>query len=121
MAVVAALGLVLALVPSSVLELVAGDVWEVDLLRFSGIFIVGMALLRPRTIRNADAAARRLPAWLLGAWLCGGGYLLWGRPLFLVLGFSILFGMTLDSAVEQAHLASENYLRHLHRPGEDIA
>jgi hypothetical protein len=121
MAVVAAFGLMLALVPAAVLDLVAGDRWEIDLLRFSGLFVAGMALLRPRTIRNADAAARRLPAWLLGVWLCGGGYFLWGRPLFLIIGFSLLVGMTLDSAVEQAHLASENYLRRLQRPEDHPA
>lgn len=118
MAAASAAGLFIALLPSEMLDLVANDEWEVDLLRFSGLFIAAMALLRPRTMRNADVAAKRLPSWQLGAWLCGGGYLLWGRPVLLVLGFALLVGMTLDSAVEQAHLASDSFLRRLNRPGD---
>ena len=118
MAVVFVAGMALAVLPGAVLELVAEEAWEVDLLRFSGVFIAGLGLLRPRTLRNASVAARRLPRWLLGLWLTGSGYLLWGRPLFLVLAFALAVGATLDSAVEQAHIASEGLRRRLDPPGD---
>ncbi|NNL69690.1 MAG: hypothetical protein HKO70_06990 [Acidimicrobiia bacterium] len=118
MAVVFVAGMALAVLPSAVLELVAQQQWEVDLLRFSGVFIAGLGLLRPRTLRNASVAARRLPRWLLALWLTGGGYLLWGRPLFLVLAFALVVGATLESAVEQAHIASEGLRRRLDPPGD---
>jgi hypothetical protein len=114
-------GLALALVPSSVLGLVAGEAWEVDLVRFSGVLVVTTGLLWGTTMRRGGDAARHMGRWVLGAWLCGGGYLVFGRPLLLVLSFSLLVGATLDSAVELAHISSENLLRRLDASGKDRA
>ncbi len=113
-----AAGLALALLPSAVLDLVASEAWEVDLLRFTGVFVVTTGLLWGRTKRHGGPLARRMARWVLGAWLFGGGFLVFGRPLFLVLSFSLLVGATLDSAVEHVHVAADNLLRRLDPPGD---
>ena len=118
MAVVFVAGMAVAVFPGSLLGLIAEEPWEVDLIRFSAVFVAGLGLLRPRTLRNASVAARRLPRWLLGLWLTAGGYLLWGRPLLLVLAFALVVGATLDSAVEQAHIASDGLRHRLDPPGD---
>lgn len=110
-ATTAAFGLVLAFLPSSTLALVTQEPWEIDLVRFSGVFVVALGFLWPASIRSEKEIVRRLPRWLMAMSICGGAYLLRVSPLFLVLGFSMLVAGTLDAAFEQAFISSERVRR----------
>lgn len=106
-------GLALLLVPPSVFAPVAASPWEVDLLRFAGLAVIGVGLIWPWAMAQDHEIRRRTRRWVGTALVMAFLYPLLANSLFLILGFALLTGGLLNLAMERAERASQALGRRL--------
>ena len=106
------LGLAVIVSPTPVLEAVAGEAWEIELLRYGGALAVGAALLWPWARRHASVAVH---AAMVLVWLLLAAYLVSATQLALVVAFSLLAGVAVNVAVGRGYAAGDELRRRLTR------
>lgn len=111
-------GVGVAVVPSSVLGVVASTEWEIELVRYYGVAIVGLAFLWPWAMRRGGASARRLRSWVGLAALGAGLYLVDDQQLYLIIAFACLLAGVLNGGIERAIAASDALRDELERRNE---
>lgn len=113
-----ALGLVLLIGTRSTLEMVTSEKWEIDLLRYVGLFMVSLGLLLGWDRRKGGRVPR--PVWrrVAGVWTLLVIYLFTTTGFFLFLGFSLLMAVTLEVGMVMAWAYSEALRRQLDSPGQ---
>lgn len=112
------LALAMILLPAPVFSIVAATPWEVMLLRT--LALIGLSLLAALPwVATADVdTRRRMRRWSIPGVIASAIYLISADPIYLLLGFCLLTGATLDVWTARAHLASES-LRTRLRPTEN--
>lgn len=108
-------GFAVAVMPASLLELAAGDQWEVELIRFVGLLVSSLAFLRKWSIDQGGWTALRMRIWTGLSFSSALIYVFSARPFFLVALISILFGALASSGIERADLASQRLRESLKR------
>jgi hypothetical protein len=100
-------GLGVAVAPSAAIRTVASTDWEVELVRYFAIAVVGLVLIWPWAMRQGGAPARRLRRWVALAALGGALYLMGDEQLYLIMAFACLVAGVLNGGVERAMAASD--------------
>lgn len=102
------LALAVVLLPDPVFSIVAMTPWEVELLR--ALALVGLSLLAalPWLTTAAIATRRRMRRWSIPGVTASAVYLISADPIYLILGFCLITGATLDVWTARAHVASES-------------
>jgi len=108
----------LAVAPSPVLGGVASTEWEIELVRYFGVAVVGLAVLWPWAMRRGGPSARRLRSWVGLAAFGVGLYLMDDQQLYLILAFACLLAGVLNGSVERAISASDALRDELKRRNE---
>ena len=108
----------LAFAPSSVLGAVASTEWEVDLVRFFAVTLVGLSLIWPWAASHGGAPARRLRWWATLAALGAVLYVMDDQQLYLIMAFACLVAGVLNGALERAIAASDALRAELERRNE---
>jgi hypothetical protein len=103
-----ALGLGVTFAPSAVLASVASAEWEIELLRFFAVAVVGLALVWPWAMNWGGAPARRLRRWSALATFGAALYLVGDQQLYLILAFSFLVAGVLNGGLDRAVAASDS-------------
>lgn len=106
-------GLALLLLPASFFAPVATDAWEVDLIRFAGLAVIGLALLWPWATAQEHEVRRRTRRWTGAAFVAAVLYPLTANSVFLLLGFALVTGGVLNISMERAERASQALSRRL--------
>lgn len=116
-ALLGSLAVAVILLPAPVFSVVATTPWEVMLLR--ALALIGLSLLAalPWVATAAIDTRRRMRRWSLPGVTGSVIYLISADPIYLILGFCLLTGATLDVWAARAHLGSES-LRARLRPTE---
>lgn len=106
--VLGSLALAVILLPAPVFSIVATTPWEVVLLR--ALALIGLSLLAalPWVTTTALHTRRRMRRWSMPGVTASVIYLISADPIYLILGFCLLTGATLDVWTARAHLASES-------------
>ncbi len=107
-----------ALAPSPVLGGVASAEWEIELVRYFGLAVVGLAVLWPWAMRRGGASARRLRSWVVLAALGAALYLIGDQQLYLIMAFACLLAGVLNGGMERAIAASDALRDELERRNE---
>lgn len=112
------LGLVLLFGSRSVLEVVSTEVWEVELLRYIGLFMVPLGVLLG--LDNGQRAVTPNPVLRrVGlAWILLAIYVFTTTGLFLILGFSLLVAVTLEIGLVRTYAYTDALRRKLELPGK---
>ena len=108
-------GVGVALAPSSLLGAVASTDWEIDLIRYFAVAVVGLAVLWPWAMRRGGAPARRLRRWTALAAFGAVLYLMGDQQLYLIMAFACLVAGVLNGVIERAMAASDAMRAELER------
>lgn len=111
------LALAVVLLPDPVFSIVATTPWEVVLLRALALISLSLLAALPWVTTAAIDTRRRMRRWSIPGVTASVVYLISADPIYLILGFCLLTGATLDVWTARAHLASES-LRAKLRPTE---
>ncbi len=114
-AFIGAVGFLMAVVPGYAVGFMTSDPWEIEVLRWAGLLMLGLAMIRPWALATGDDAAYRMRLSCRLALALGVVYFVMTEPLFLILGFSVLAASVLDAAIERASRASEEFLARTRR------
>lgn len=106
--VLGSLALAVILLPAPVFSIVATTRWEVVLLRALGLISLSLLAALPWVATAIIATRRRMRRWSIPGVAASAVYLISADPIYLVLGFCLLTGATLDVWTARAHLASES-------------
>lgn len=106
--VLGSLALAVILLPAPVFSIVATTRWEVVLLRALGLISLSLLAALPWVATAIIATRRRMRRWSIPGVTASVIYLISADPIYLVLGFCLLTGATLDVWTARAHLASES-------------
>ena len=98
---------VLAL-PGGVFSIVTEDSAQRSILRLHALIGVSLLAVLPWAANAGDDVRRRLRRWSVPGVAASVVYLVFTEPLFLMLGFCLLAGASLDTWVTRAHVASES-------------
>lgn len=112
------LALAVILLPAPVFSIVAATPWEVMLLRALGLISLSLLAALPWVATAGIDIRKRMRRWSIPGVSASVIYLISADPIYLILGFSLLTGATLDVWTARAHLASES-LRARLRPTEN--
>lgn len=115
--VLGSLALAVILLPAPVFSIVATTPWEVVLLRALALISLSLLAALPWVATTALHIRRRMRRWSIPGVTASAIYLISADPVYLILGFCLLTGATLDVWTARAHLASES-LRARLRPTE---
>lgn len=94
--------------PGFVLGYTSAEAYEVEIVRWAGLFTLGLAAVRPWAIRDGGRTAWRMRAWTTVVVGCGFAYIVGTNPLFLVVGLAAIAAAMLDTSIEWATRASED-------------
>lgn len=111
------LALAVILLPAPVFSIVAATPWEVMLLRTLALISLSLLAALPWVATVAIDTRKRMRRWSIPGVTASAIYLISADPIYLILGFCLLTGATLDVWTARAHLASES-LRARLRPTE---
>lgn len=111
------LALAVILLPAPVFSIVAATPWEVMLLRTLALISLSLLAALPWVATAAIDTRKRMRRWSIPGVTASAIYLISADPIYLILGFCLLTGATLDVWTARAHLASES-LRARLRPTE---
>lgn len=111
------LALALILLPAPVFSIVAATPWEVELLRALALISLSLMAALPWAATADVHTRRRMRGWSIPGVTASAIYLFSAEPIYLILGFCLLTGATLDVWTARAHLASESVRARL-RPTE---
>ena len=115
LAIPIALCSLIALAPSAWLEVVTPIHWQHEIIHLTGGVGIGLAAAWPWSVRQGPTWRRRFYIWLLLGGFALTVYVVTVSPLFLLVGFSVLFTGMLDIWVARAHVASNEYRDRLER------
>lgn len=101
------LAVVVIFLPEPFFSVVATTPWEVVLARALGL--LGLSLLAALPWANGATldVQKRLRNWSIPGLAASAVYLISADPIYLILGFCLLTGATLDTWTARAHVASE--------------
>lgn len=115
--ILGSLALAVILLPAAVFSIVATTSWEVVLLRALALVSLSLLAVLPWVATAAIDTRRRMRRWSIPGVAASSIYLISADPVYLILGFCLLSGATLDVWTARAHIASET-LRARLRPTE---
>lgn len=102
------LALAMVVLPDPVFFMVTDKPAEVEILRMLALVGVSLLAVLPWVTRAGGHLRRRLRRWSIPGVVATAVYLVSGDPLFLILGFCLLVGSSLDMWVTRAHAASDS-------------
>jgi len=111
-------GVGIAAAPSAAIRVVASTEWEVELIRYFALAVVGLAVLWPWAMRQGGAPARRLRRWAALAAFGAALYLLGDQQLYLIMAFACLVAGVLNGGIDRAMAASDALRAELERRNE---
>lgn len=109
----AAFGMIALLYPRVPLGFTTPEPFEVEIMRWAGLAVLGLAAIRPWAIRSGGGPTRRMRRWTAVAVLAGILNVLTTNPLFLIVLFSAVVGAVLDATVQRATTAAYDLLARL--------
>jgi len=111
------LALAVVVLPDAAFSVVTEKPAEVFILRMMTLAGVSLLAIVPWAAEADGQVRRRLRRWSIPGMAASTTYLVSTDPLYLILGFCLLVGGTLDMWMTRAHLASDS-LRSTAIPGE---
>lgn len=111
------LALAVILLPAPVFSIVATTPWEVELLRALALISLSLSAALPWVATAAVDTRRRMRRWSIPGVTASAIYLISADPIYLILGFCLLTGATLDVWAARAHLAAESLRERLRATG----
>lgn len=93
--------------------------YELEIVRWLGLVLIGLAWIRPWALRTGGDAAARMRRWTGLAGLSTALYVLTANPLFLVIAFASVVAATLDAMVERSTAAANAMLARLSNEAGD--
>lgn len=102
------LALAALILPDPVFSIVATAPWEVVLVRALALVSLSLVAVLPWAATAAIDTRRRMSRWSIPGLAASCIYLISAEPIYLVLGFCLLTGSTLDVWTARAHLAFES-------------
>ena len=107
------LGVAMAAAPGLVLSHTAPAPFELEVLRWAGAALIGLALTRPWALVQGGSTAARMQRWTRLTVASALLYVTTTQPLFLVVGFCFLTAGALDGAMERATLSTRELITRL--------
>lgn len=111
------LGVLLMFGSRSALEVVTAVTWELELLRYLGLFLVPLGLLLAWDRRRGSPPSHSALRHIAGAWTVLFIYVFTKTGLLLILGFSVLAAATVELGLARAWVYSEDLRRRLDTGG----
>ncbi len=109
----AAGGAFLLAYPSHALSYTVPAAYEVELVRWLGVALLGLAGIRPWALGVGGRPATRMRRWTRITLFALVLYVFTTNPIFLIVGFSTVVGASLDAGVERSTIAAEELLARL--------
>lgn len=117
--VLTALAIAVTLAPDGVFSSLTVVPHELTILRMLALVGVSLLAALPWVASAPPGVRRRLRRWLVPGVVTSMVYLVSAETLYLVLGFCLLTGGTLDVWMSRAHIASETMRTRLTSSGDD--
>lgn len=115
--VLGSLAVAAILLPAPVFSIVATTPWEVVLLRALALISLSLLAALPWVSTATIDIRRRMRRWSIPGVTASALYLISADPIYLILGFCLLTGATLDVWTARAHLATESLRARLRPTG----
>lgn len=108
--VLAACGLFIMAYPGLALSYTTPAPYELEVMRWVGLALVGLAITRPWALATGGDPAKRMRRWTSTSAGLGVLYVVVTNPVFLIGGFATLVAAVLDAGVERATQAAHDLL-----------